>query len=95
MDTTIDKKSFRDASLTFTEEQVKKETARCLSCGASVVDEGKCIGCGLCTTRCEFDAIHLHLTHPERSKMVPCEDRMKEVGKYAAARAVKIVTKRK
>ena len=95
VDTTIDKKSFRDASLTFTEEQVKKETARCLSCGASVVDEGKCIGCGLCTTRCEFDAIHLHLTHPERSKMVPCEDRMKEVGKYAAARAVKIVTKRK
>lgn len=32
------KKSFRDAKLTFTEEQVKAETARCLGCGASVVD---------------------------------------------------------
>ena len=40
------KKSFRDAKLTFTEEQVKAETARCLGCGASVVDPNKCIGCG-------------------------------------------------
>ena len=41
-DSSIDyKKSFRDATLTFTEEQVKTETARCLSCGASVVDENK------------------------------------------------------
>ena len=32
------KKSFRDAKLPFTEEQVKIETARCLGCGASVVD---------------------------------------------------------
>lgn len=39
-------KSFRDAKEAFTEEQVKKETARCLGCGASVVDENKCIGCG-------------------------------------------------
>ena len=53
------KKSFRDVSKTFTEEQVKKETARCLGCGASVVDENRCIGCGVCTTKCEFDAIHL------------------------------------
>ena len=41
--------SFRDAKLVFTEEQVKAETARCLSCGASVVDTNRCIGCGLCT----------------------------------------------
>lgn len=54
------KKSFRDAKLTFTEEQVKAETARCLGCGASVVDPNKCIGCGICTTKCEFDAIHLN-----------------------------------
>ena len=45
------KKSFRDAKLTFTEEQVKAETARCLGCGASVVDPNKCIGCGICTTK--------------------------------------------
>ena len=57
----IDRKhSFRDAKLLFTEEQVKAETARCLGCGASVVDPNKCIGCGLCTTKCEFDAIKLH-----------------------------------
>ena len=43
----------------FTEEQVKKETARCLSCGATKVDAYMCIGCGLCTTKCAFDAIHL------------------------------------
>ncbi len=42
-----------------TQEQVQKETARCLSCGAARVDEHICIGCGLCTTRCKFDAIHL------------------------------------
>ncbi len=52
-------KSFSDERLTFTEEQVKAETARCLSCGAARVDQKVCIGCGLCTTRCEFDAIHL------------------------------------
>ncbi|MBR2539309.1 MAG: FAD-dependent oxidoreductase [Mogibacterium sp.] len=48
-----------DDSLTFTEEQLKKETARCLGCGATIVDQNRCIGCGLCTTRCKFDAIHL------------------------------------
>ena len=63
------KRSFRDPKLTFTEEQVRKETARCLSCGASVVDENRCIGCGVCTTKCEFDAIHLYREHPECSTM--------------------------
>ncbi|MBR0373335.1 MAG: FAD-dependent oxidoreductase [Mogibacterium sp.] len=46
-------------SLTFTEEQVKKETSRCLGCGATIVDQNRCLGCGICTTRCKFDAIHL------------------------------------
>jgi len=27
--------------------------------GKSQVDSGKCIGCGLCTTVCDTDAIHL------------------------------------
>ena len=53
-------KTFRDDRLPFTEEQVKTEAARCLSCGAARVDRNICIGCGLCTTRCNFDAIHLH-----------------------------------
>lgn len=52
-------RSFGDARVTFTEEQIRKETARCLGCGATKVDEYMCIGCGQCTTKCEFDAIHL------------------------------------
>ena len=52
-------KSFADSRVTFTEEQVRKETARCLGCGATKVDEYLCIGCGLCTTKCKFDAIKL------------------------------------
>ena len=52
-------KTFADARMTFTEEQVRKECARCLGCGATKVDSYLCIGCGLCTTKCKFDAIHL------------------------------------
>lgn len=54
------KKTFADERKVFTEEQVKIETARCLGCGAARVDQNICIGCGLCTTRCKFDAIHLN-----------------------------------
>ena len=52
-------KTFSDARMTFTEEQVKKECARCLGCGAAKVDSYLCIGCGQCTTKCKFDAIKL------------------------------------
>lgn len=83
-------KSFRDAKETFTEEQVRKETARCLGCGASVVDENKCIGCGVCTTKCEFDAIHLYREHPECSTMHKSEDKMKVILPYAFKRKMKI-----
>ena len=68
-----------DPRLTFTEEQIRTETARCLSCGASIVDPNKCIGCGQCTTRCEFDAIHLHRDNPECSTMVATEDKLKAI----------------
>ena len=40
-------------------EQIKKETERCLGCGATVVDQYQCVGCGVCTTKCKFDAISL------------------------------------
>lgn len=53
------RETFRDLRGTFTEEQLKTETARCLGCGAAVVDESLCVGCGICTTKCRFDAIHL------------------------------------
>ncbi|SEI70053.1 NADPH-dependent glutamate synthase beta chain [Lachnospiraceae bacterium A10] len=86
----IEKKSFRDAKLVFTEEQVKKETARCLGCGASIIDANRCIGCGLCTTRCEFDAIHLHRDRPECSRMDRSEDKFKRILPYAAKQAIHI-----
>ncbi|MEE0475718.1 MAG: FAD-dependent oxidoreductase [Collinsella stercoris] len=81
---------FREYVETFTEEQVKAETARCLGCGASIVDENKCIGCGLCTTKCAFDAIHLHREHPECSTMVKYEKKVPMLAKYALKREIKI-----
>ena len=84
------RKTFRDERVAFTEEQVKKETARCLGCGASIVDPNKCIGCGLCTTKCAFDAIHLHREHPECSTMYKCEDKMKAILPYMLKRNFKI-----
>ena len=84
------KKSFRDASEGFTEEQVKAEVARCLGCGASVVDTNKCIGCGVCTTKCEFDAIKLHRELPECSTMRTSEEKLKYVLSYGAKQAIKI-----
>lgn len=71
--------TFRDLSVSLTEEQVKTETSRCLSCGASVVDPNKCIGCGLCTTKCVFDAIHLHRELPGASVMHASEDKLKYI----------------
>lgn len=90
----VDPHSFRDAHATLTEEQVKKETSRCLGCGATIVDPNRCIGCGLCTTKCKFDAITLHRDHPEASKMVVAEDKFKYILPYTAKRAVKIVKKK-
>ena len=58
-------KTFSDERTGLTEEQVKIEAARCLSCGAAHVDQGMCIGCGLCTTRCKFDAITIHKEYDE------------------------------
>ncbi len=52
-------RTFSDVRGTLTEEQIKKETERCLGCGATVVDKFICVGCGQCTTKCKFDAISL------------------------------------
>ena len=65
-----------------------------LSTSTTVVDLNRCIGCGLCTTRCEFDAIHLSRDIPEASNMVRCEDKLPVVAKYAAAREMKIIKKK-
>ena len=90
----VAEKTFRDLRSTFTEEQIRTEAKRCLGCGASIVDENKCIGCGLCTTRCEFDAIHLSRDLPEASHMRAAEDKLKGILPYAAKRAIKMKLKR-
>lgn len=56
------KKTFKDLRGTLTEDQIKKEASRCLGCGCVVIDEDLCVGCGICTTKCKFDAIHLEKT---------------------------------
>lgn len=85
---TANDKTFRDTRETFTEEQMKKETERCLGCGAVQTDSYMCIGCGLCTTKCMFDAIKLvkkyDVQFPEFEKM-PIQ-----VAKYAVKRTAKI-----
>lgn len=86
-------RTMQDERVTFTPEQIRAEASRCLSCGRSVVDPNKCIGCGVCTTKCEFDAIHLKRTRPENSRMIPAEDKFKAILPYAAKRQVRIVKK--
>ena len=86
---------FEEYHMTLTEEQVKIETSRCLACGASVVDPNKCIGCGLCTTKCGFDAIHLHRTMPECSNMVKAEDKVGALLPYVIKRGMKILVNKK
>ena len=86
-------RTMSDERLSFTEEQIKSEASRCLSCGRSVVDPNKCIVCGICTTKCEFDAIHLSRKLPECSKMIMAEDKLKAIGAYAAKREIKIIKK--
>ena len=69
------KKTMDDLRGTFTEEQMKKETERCLGCGAVVLDEMRCVGCGICTTKCKFDAIKLvwvdEFVSPRVEKLAP------------------------
>ena len=88
-------KTFRDLSQSLTEEQVKKETSRCLSCGASVVDPNKCIGCGICTTKCMFDAIRLHREIPGASIMRASEDKLKYILPNMVKQSIKVKFKKK
>ena len=79
---------FKDGRKTFTEAELKAETARCLGCGASVVDANKCLGCGVCTTKCKFDAIHL--TKRTNVESVVYTTREKVLPEYIAERQEKI-----
>ena len=82
------KQTFSDLRETFTEEQVKKETARCLGCGVVVADEFMCIGCGACTTKCRFDAISLVKTHDAEG--ADLKDIKKIIIKHALKRKVRV-----
>lgn len=86
------KETFRDLRTTFTEEQIRMETERCLSCGATSVDEFMCVGCGSCVTRCKFDAISLVRKYDaagvEFSELKPL------VMKYAVKRKLRITAKK-
>ena len=59
VDSSAARGTFADLRKGLTEEQVRKEVERCLHCGLSIVDQKKCVGCGVCTRQCNFDAIHL------------------------------------
>lgn len=96
------KETMRDLWGTFTEEQVKKETERCLGCGATVVDQNVCVGCGICSTKCKFDALHLERRYDAHE--VPYEKLivnhmaptlMKRGAKIAARKAKDITLSRK
>ena len=86
------KPAFKDLRETFTEEQIKQETARCLGCGATYVDVELCVGCGLCTTKCKFDAIHLERKFDGEGAALP--DMKPIVIKQMLKRQVKITGKK-
>ena len=86
------KETFRDLRGTFTEKQVLKETERCLGCGATVVDQAACVGCGICTTMCKFDAIKLkRVTDAAGEKY---EKLLLESGKNVAKRVKNIAVRK-
>ncbi|QUH29795.1 FAD-dependent oxidoreductase [Vallitalea guaymasensis] len=90
------KKTFKDLRTTFTEEQIKKETERCLGCGATTVDEFMCLGCGGCTTKCKFDAISLVRKYDKESvdleklKPIVVKNMIKRKGKIAVKKVTKV-----
>ncbi len=93
--------SFRDLRGTFTEEQMKKETERCLGCGVTVVDSYMCVGCGQCTTKCKFDAISLERVYDGEGvafldlKPVVMKTVIKRKGKIAVRKVKEAFTKEK
>lgn len=82
------KTTFNDLRETFTEDQIKLETERCLGCGLAVADEFMCVGCGACTTKCRFDAISLVRTNDAEG--VDLKDAKKIIIKHALKRKVRV-----
>ena len=86
------KQTFKDLRVDLTEEQIKKEAGRCLGCGITIVDPWMCIGCGVCATKCEFDALKLKKV----SEVYPAAtsaDYVNDVRTYAMERNKRIAEK--
>lgn len=82
------KTTFKDLRGILTEEQIKKETARCLGCGSTKADEYLCVGCGACTLKCKFGAISLEKIHDVKGYEI---DKLpKSVIKNTISRKIKI-----
>ena len=85
----VDVHSYEDNRGIFTEEQIKLEAARCLSCGRAVVDPNMCVGCGQCVIKCKFNAAHLvkktNLYAKNFDSMLPL------AGLHTVKRGIKIV----
>ncbi|GAA0220100.1 FAD-dependent oxidoreductase [Metaclostridioides mangenotii] len=100
VDSDKSKETFKDLRKTFTEEQMKKETERCLSCGATVVDEFMCVGCGVCATKCKFDAISLVRKYDgegaayEDLKPIVVKHMVKRKGKIAVKKVKNLFTEK-
>jgi len=86
------KETFRDLRNALTKEQVLKETERCLGCGATLVDEYMCVGCGMCATKCKFDAIKLERVY--NGEGVEFLNIKKAITPHVIKRKVKITAKK-
>lgn len=88
IDGKVSKTTFKDLRGFLTQEEIQKETARCLGCGATKADEYLCVGCGACTLRCKFDAINLERVHDVIGYEI--EELPKKVIKKVISRKIKI-----
>lgn len=92
VDGSVSKNTFKDLRGVLTEEQIKKETERCLGCGATKVDAYLCVGCGQCTLKCKFDAIELQRVYDVKG--IEYKNLSKTVLKNVVKRKVKITAKK-
>ena len=86
------KQTFDNLSNALTEEQIKKESERCLGCGASIVDEYMCVGCGMCASKCKFDAISLERVYDGEG--VPFLEIKKNIMGHVIKRRLKLKVKK-
>ena len=79
----------------FLGQKSEEATPQDLAVGRDLQDtlranRNRCVGCGLCTTRCEFDAIHLHRELPDASNMRTAEEKLKYILPNGLKQAIKI-----